>query len=451
WQQGQLVEPNNSTEQWQAALWNRLINHWTSYSEGKWLHRAELQRELLTRIQDEGMGASELPERLTVFGVSAMPTEFIRILVSLSHLVDVNFYQIRAGQVKQNNAEATNPLLLSLGKHGSSFSKQFASVIKQAGCPINRHYIPPEKPSQNNLCTTLKDDIQHNRLPASDPTFSADQSIQIHSCHSAMREVEVLYDQLLHLLDSNPRLSPDEILIMTPDIESFAPMIEAVFGNPDGGQTPIPYSIDSSNREAEYGAVSAFLSILDLAESRFKVTDTLDLIDSEPIGRAFSFTGDDLNRLSRWVQDGNIKWGIDGDFKEKIGLPASKRFTWKSGLNNMLAGYAMKPEDSRLYGDIFPYEEIEGTETGELMGRFYRLMRALFDIKELAATKRSPQDWAEELQAIPALFFEDDETYYRQISNIRNALQQLADNAILGGYQEKVSLAVVRQWLEKQL
>src|SRR5699024_1427744 len=207
-----------------------------------------------------------------------------------------------------------------------------------------------------------------------------------------------------------------------PDIESYAPVIEAVFDNPDDGQPPIPYSIDNSNAEAENGAVNAFLSILDLAESRFKVTDTLDLIDSEPIRRAFSFTGDDLNRLNRWVQDGKIKWGIDGDFKESIGLPANKRFTWKSGLNNMLAGYVMKPEGNRLYDDIFPYEEIEGTEAGKLMGRFYRLMRALFDIKKLAEVKRSPQVWAEELQAIPALFFEDDETYYRQISTIRDAL-----------------------------
>src|SRR5699024_12457081 len=147
----------------------------------------------------------------------------------------------------------------------------------------------------------------------------------MHSCHSAMREVEVLYDQLLHLPDGNPGLSPDEILIMPPDIESFAPMIEAVFGNSDGGQPPIPYSIDNSNREVEYGAVSAFLAILDLAESRFKVTDTLDLIDSEPIRRASSSAGADLHLLSRWVQDGNIKWGTDEDFNEQIGLPDTKR------------------------------------------------------------------------------------------------------------------------------
>src|SRR5699024_12677486 len=122
----------------------------------------------------------------------------------------------------------------------------------------------------------LKDDIQHDRLPASETTFSADQSIQVHSCHSTMREVEVLYGQLLNLLDGNPGLSPDEILIMTPDLESYAPAIEAVFGNPDDGQPPIPYRMDNSNAEAENGAVNAFLEILDLPERRFKVTDTID-------------------------------------------------------------------------------------------------------------------------------------------------------------------------------
>src|SRR5699024_9638913 len=136
----------------------------------------------------------------------------------------------------------------------------------------------------------------------------ADPSVQVHSCHSPMREIEVLYDQLLDLLDRNPKLNPDKILIMSPDIETYAPIIEAVFDSPDEGQPSIPYSIDSGNNQAGHAVIDAFLAILDLAESRFKVTDTLDLIDSEPIRRAFSLNGNDMNRIGQWVRDGKIKW-----------------------------------------------------------------------------------------------------------------------------------------------
>src|SRR5699024_4162702 len=89
---------------------------------------------------------------------------------------------------------------------------------------------------------------------------AVDSSIQVHSCHSAMREVEVLYDQLLALLDKNPELSPDDILIMTPDIQTYAPMAEAVFGTPDEGQPRIPYTIADRGIEGQNPAVDSFLN-----------------------------------------------------------------------------------------------------------------------------------------------------------------------------------------------
>ena len=44
-----------------------------------------------------------------------------------------------------------------------------------------------------------------------------------------MREVEVLHDNLLALFDGNPQLRPEDIVVMTQDIETYAPFIQAVF------------------------------------------------------------------------------------------------------------------------------------------------------------------------------------------------------------------------------
>ncbi|NIR66138.1 MAG: exodeoxyribonuclease V subunit gamma, partial [Aliifodinibius sp.] len=190
----------------------------------------------------------------------------------------------------------------------------------------------------------------------------ADQSIQVHNCHSPMREVEVLYDQLLALMDDNPELSPDEILIMTPDIESYAPFIEAVFATPNEGQPEIPYTIADRGVGGEQPVSDTFLKLLELSESRFKVTDVLDLLDSNPIREAFGFNEDELSRIEQWVGDNRIRWGIDGKDKKELNLPESDHFTWQAGLRRILLGYAMRSSDEQLYDDIYAYHELESSD-----------------------------------------------------------------------------------------
>ena len=65
------------------------------------------------------------------------------------------------------------------------------------------------------------------------PTAGArpgDRSLQIHACHGRARQVEVLRDAILHLLDDDPTLEPRDVIVMCPDIETFAPLIQATFG-----------------------------------------------------------------------------------------------------------------------------------------------------------------------------------------------------------------------------
>src|SRR6185436_19527256 len=61
-------------------------------------------------------------------------------------------------------------------------------------------------------------------------TAAADRSLQIHACHGANRQVEVLRDAILHALQDDPTLEPRDVIVMCPDIETFAPLIQATFG-----------------------------------------------------------------------------------------------------------------------------------------------------------------------------------------------------------------------------
>ena len=84
------------------------------------------------------------------------------------------------------------------------------------------------------LLGRLQHDIRANALPAGGaaPVGSpadGDRSVQIHVCYGARRQVEVLRDAILHVLAADSTLEPRDVVIMTPDLATFAPLLEAVF------------------------------------------------------------------------------------------------------------------------------------------------------------------------------------------------------------------------------
>ncbi|MCC1692193.1 exodeoxyribonuclease V subunit gamma, partial [Salmonella enterica subsp. enterica serovar Indiana] len=85
----------------------------------------------------------------------------------------------------------------------------------------------------------LQDDILELRpLPETRERWPAvdlqhDTSIRFHIAHSAQREVEILHDQLLQRFSADPTLRPRDVIVMVPDVDSYAPHIRAVFGQLD--------------------------------------------------------------------------------------------------------------------------------------------------------------------------------------------------------------------------
>lgn len=453
WEKGESFPEN---EQWQVELWNRLMEHWKEYFDERWIHRARLQKSLWSKLDKKELDINDLPKRITVFGISTVSPAFIKTMVKLSKLTDVHFYQLTVNPEIKESEAFENSLLQSLGRESANFMKQLSSCVKadkevaEARESVSVLNAPSDKES---VFTAVQADLKNDK-PVRGRNLDVppiDSSIQVHSCHSPMREVEVLYDQLLALLDQNPGLSPDEILIMTPDIETYAPMIEAVFESPDDGQPKIPYAIADRGIDGAYPATDAFLKILDLCESRFKVTDVLDLLDANPIQEAFDFSDEELNRIEQWVRDNRIRWGIDGKNRQKLDLPASDHFTWKSGLRRILLGYVMKPGDDLLYNDIFAYDEVETSDDAELAGKVSSFLNRLFDINSQVANPQKTDCWQRLLNEIIDQFLPDNRDYYWEISKMREGLNQLSEQSSLGRFEQRLPFAVMRSWLKKQL
>ena len=187
--------------------------------------------------------------------------------------------------------EKGNSLLASMGALG----RDFFEMIQEFEMEESSSYQEPEA---GNLLTSIQLDVLSLQERQEKKKVSAeDLSIQIHSCHSPMREVEVLRDQLLRMFEEDPGLQPKDILVMMPDVESYAPYIQAVFDTPREDARRIPFSIADRSIRKEGGIGETFLNLLDLQGSRFGVTQVLDILECEAVRRKFGFSDEDLETV----------------------------------------------------------------------------------------------------------------------------------------------------------
>jgi Exonuclease V gamma subunit len=263
-----------------------------------------------------------------------------------------------------------------------------------------------------------------------------------------MREVEVVYDQLLYLFEKDPTLRPRDILVLTPDIEKYSPLVRAIFEYTEHAGRTIPYSISDRHPRSESVAVDTFLRILELSTSRCTAEEVFALLSSSLITKRFRFSENDLSQIRAWIRDTGICWGIDASQRQRLGLPATEANTWQFGLDRLLLGYAMRGENARLFDHILPYDEVEG-EGGEILGRFISATEKVFTFITEFQKARPLKQWAPLLrEAVDQLFESDDEDHIRDLWFLRRTFSRLETVAVDCGANQPVELTVLRTHLE---
>lgn len=212
-----------------------------------------------------------------------------------------------------------------------------------------------------------------------------DRSLEVHIAHSPLREVEILHDQLLARFAADPTLTPDQVVVLTPDIERYAPFIEAVFATRDshsrGPRSPrIPFSLADRSLRAELPIIEAFLALLTLEQSRFGAEEILTWLEQPSIARRAGIENEDLPLLRDWLREAGVRWGRDSEHREQLGLPADAAFTWRQGLDRLLLGFAAPPQlagdAAPLLGDTWPLDALEGARA-QLLGRLAGFVQRL--------------------------------------------------------------------------
>lgn len=467
---------------WQARLWRELTRE-----IGNW-HRARLRQTLFQQIKQSSFDTAILPARISIFGISYLPLFHLQAYSELSRLFEINFFIVDpcreywsdivsdqeitknrrknpkiAENIELYHLDRGNRLLASMGTQG----RHFFDLITGFDCPVHDQF---EEPQGQRVLACLQSDVLNLRdregtdvngvevfedLPgASDAArlraAGHDTSLQIHACHSPMREIEILHDNLLAMFEEDPALAPRDVIVMTPDIETYAPVVHAVFDAQSDETLRIPFSIADQSFRRENRTIDGFLALLDIADSRFGAVQVFRLLEYSGIKERFGLVESDLKIIERWIKDTHIRWGIDEDSRIEAGLPGYPENTWRAGLDRLILGYAMAGESRTTFNGILPFDNIEGREA-QVLGRFIEFVDRLFLWSKTLGETRKLSHWQRILIQLMDQFFRPEDHTEREFQLLRQALDDLGDKEGHANFQDGIEPRVIRFYLKSYL
>lgn len=460
---------------WQPILWRFVKEEAANYD------RSELQQKLLTTINS----TDNLEyKRISVFGVSTLPVYHVELLSALSNKIPVYMFLLSptyhywedivsnkykaildkkafAKNIHPNDYhhEQTNSLLASMGKLGQDFFSIMSgiNVVEPTESVENQMFVDQ---GTHTILSSIQSSILHLRNRSTDKNLfdsgekfkinPNDKSVMIQNCHSPMREVEVLYDQLLNIFETQKDISPKDILVMVPDIDEYASYIEAVFGTPESEKSAIPFSIADRNLRKQSRIAEAMINILMLKDTNFSVVSVIDILTVPEVRQKFYLSDDDVEKISEWLMQSGIRWGLDKhDRKKNIGVEFEQN-SWKYGLERILLGYAAYGNNNDLFDNILPFDNIEGNDA-EKLGEFYEFITIIFDFFNDIEKKHTVNQWGEILlNLLDSVFQITIETKW-EFDVIRKIIDEFVNTTSKVNYNKNLDFDVVSCHLQNSL
>lgn len=442
---------------------------WRAVAVGR-QYRARRIHDYLTRFgRADGPLPQGLPGRLLVFATLNVSPDVLRVLATQARVGTLHFYlptpargywgDLQTLRERRGTGDSDlfadevqeNPLLQAWGAAGRDFMALLGDYeVVHPRAEIDVYADPLSDHGPVTLLRQLQSDLFHRRAPAVPPPRAAldlaDPSLQVHACHTRLRELQVLHDQLRALLD-DPRfdtpLQPREIAVLAPDIDPYVPYLDTVFGGA-GHDDALPWALADTSPLASEPLAEVFLRLLDLPVSRFGLDEILDLLASAPIAEVSGLDADAITRLHGWLRAAGARWALDAAHRAASDAPADDAYTWQFALDRLLLGHASGSDDD--IAGVAPWPELEGGAL-DALDTLVRLLRELARQRRALGDAQTPAQWRERLlHLLDALLPERPAAprAQRALDRLRTLVDRFARDAEAAGFTGAVPAEVVR-------
>ena len=443
WKKGVTVK-RDGDEKWQMELFRKVSQKINADD------RVDIYEKFIEKCKDPSVIEKLRGKSVLLFGISSMSRYHLDLFHALSQIMKVELFFLSPSDEywayvrKKKNVDdpESNRFLSDLGKSGRVFMDMLYSIDA----------VQPETLAEDEkIPETDLEKIRRDINEVSEESHynkKSDGSVVINGCWGKMREVEVLKDQLLEAFDKDHDLKPSDILVMTPDIQGYAPYIRAVFDRKDTAE--IPYSIGDVSVSKEGEVIPVFLKILHLIGTAFKKSEVFSIFEKEAVHRKFRVEKNDLETIKTAVEQSGIRWGVDRRSRENMGFPPYEQNSWRFGIDRMILGYAMKGEGKKVFSGVMPYDEIEGASAVSV-ARFITFTEQLFKAVDTFSMERPVYDWSARLNELVDEMFEVDPENSNEIRYLRMSFDRLRKSAELPEFKEAVSWKIILNFLEEFL
>ncbi len=468
WAKGEMADIGTqeaaaqADQAWQADLWARIVGETGTDESGT------ITALLAMLISGDEKVLGLLPERLHLFCEPTVAPPYIRILRELGRHTDIELYVMnpcreywfdivderRMARLESRDQvqhhEILNPLLASWGKQCSASLGLMMSKLDALETEDSDFVNACRPDSDNPLLARIQDsmlDLQEWE-DASQSAYGTDDSLEIHVAHSLTREIEILHDQLLRRFASDDAPSPSDMLVVTPDLDTAAPMIDAVFRH-NGSGVQIPYVITGRRSNRLNPVARALLDILALASSRCTASAVMDVLMLPEVGATFGFDGD-RTLLRRWLDDAGICWALDGEHKAAFDVPSDEKHTFRDGMHRLFLAYALPEGMQSPVAGRLPAGHGLGLESAGL-GQLWRFIGAIDRLRHDLDEMKTPQGWQQCWLAILDTFVTVTPALLDSDREVRSRIADLCETMTFASDTFAFSHVIAMTALEKAL
>lgn len=449
WRKGSVMT-DDPDEAWQFEIFRKLSEKTAT---------ASFARLFNEKCKNASLENADHPDELILFGISIMNRYQLDMFLNMSRLFPIHLFAMTPSEQyldsvskqKGDFADVPEDREISADHIPDTFFRRFCAAgldfADFAAENLSDEVDLFEEPAGKTLLSSIQRDILDDT--ESPENACNDGSVRIVSCRDKMREIEVVKDALLELFNSDDTLKPEDVAVMAPKINDYAPYITAVFGGTDPqDKTFIPWVISDRSFSNESRIASTFLDMLRLIGSDLERSKVFSIFRSPFVCTKFNVDEQSVGDIEKIVAESGVRWGLDA--ASRGGDPQN---TWDFGLSRIMMSFFMPfSENGEDFNGILPMKDVSRDDL-ESVSSFITFAKELFScLHDLSSSEMAPAEFKKKFEWMLDFFFvcdRNDRDSCEEMRHIRSVIDDFAETA--GRSVEKLSFDALMQYLEDEL